>query len=269
MTFVDQIESRVAEEALGHYCSTYVAPTGDFPPGLPEQMHIVVIDTGTLGASDLEPPPGRPRGADGAHRALRGAPGPAQRACPRPRGVPFALRRMDPGGRHRREAAGDALPGAAPGQATPGGPTPGHAAALPGRARRRAASPGPAHPVPPPHAAPQSPVPGRPCPRGTLRARGQGLRCHPAHPVGGDQAARGGVGPAAGPPRAALPGSHQRGTRGAGLGPADPGRHREPATGGERTARGAGGPAPHRGDPGHAADAVAAHRAVPVQRTRG
>jgi hypothetical protein len=49
MTFVDQVESRVAEEALGHYCSTYVAPTADFPPDLPAQVHIVVIDTATLG----------------------------------------------------------------------------------------------------------------------------------------------------------------------------------------------------------------------------
>lgn len=49
MTFVDQVESRVAEEALGHYCSTYVAPTADFPPDLPAQVNIVVIDTGTLG----------------------------------------------------------------------------------------------------------------------------------------------------------------------------------------------------------------------------
>jgi hypothetical protein len=48
MTFVDQVESRVAEEALGHYCSTYVAPTGQFPPELPERVHIVVLDTATL-----------------------------------------------------------------------------------------------------------------------------------------------------------------------------------------------------------------------------
>lgn len=49
MTFVDQVESKVAEEALGHYCSTYVAPTTDFPPELPAQVNIVVIDTATLG----------------------------------------------------------------------------------------------------------------------------------------------------------------------------------------------------------------------------
>lgn len=49
MTLVDQVESKVAEEALGHYCTTYVAPTGDFPPELPAQVNIIVIDTATLG----------------------------------------------------------------------------------------------------------------------------------------------------------------------------------------------------------------------------
>jgi hypothetical protein len=49
MTFVDQVESRVAEEALGHFCTTYVAPTTDFPPELPLLVNIVVIDTATLG----------------------------------------------------------------------------------------------------------------------------------------------------------------------------------------------------------------------------
>lgn len=49
MTFVDQVESRVAEEALGHFCTTYVAPTTDVPPELPLLVNIVVIDTGTLG----------------------------------------------------------------------------------------------------------------------------------------------------------------------------------------------------------------------------
>lgn len=49
MTFVDQVESRVAEEALGHFCSTYVAPTTDFPPELSPQVNIVVVDTATLG----------------------------------------------------------------------------------------------------------------------------------------------------------------------------------------------------------------------------
>lgn len=48
MTFVDQVESRVAEEALGHFCSTYVTPTADLPPE-PPQVNIVVIDTATLG----------------------------------------------------------------------------------------------------------------------------------------------------------------------------------------------------------------------------
>src|SRR5690606_24380615 len=50
MTFVDQVESRVAEEALGHYCSTYVAPTGQVPLGLPERIQIIAIDTATLDA---------------------------------------------------------------------------------------------------------------------------------------------------------------------------------------------------------------------------
>ncbi len=48
MTFVDQVESRVSEEALGHYCSTYVAPIGQFGCGLPERVHLIAIDTGTL-----------------------------------------------------------------------------------------------------------------------------------------------------------------------------------------------------------------------------
>jgi hypothetical protein len=50
MTLVDQVESRVAAEALGHYCTTYVAPTGQFGPGFPEQVHILAIDTATLEA---------------------------------------------------------------------------------------------------------------------------------------------------------------------------------------------------------------------------
>jgi hypothetical protein len=48
MTFVDQIESRVAEEALGHYCSTYVSPAGHLDPGLPTRVQIVALDTATL-----------------------------------------------------------------------------------------------------------------------------------------------------------------------------------------------------------------------------
>jgi hypothetical protein len=48
MTFVDQVESRLAEEALSHTCTTYVVPPGEFPPELPEQVHIVAIDTGAL-----------------------------------------------------------------------------------------------------------------------------------------------------------------------------------------------------------------------------
>jgi hypothetical protein len=48
MTHVDQVESRVADEALGHCCGTYVAPTGQFPPDLPSQVTIVIMDTGVL-----------------------------------------------------------------------------------------------------------------------------------------------------------------------------------------------------------------------------
>jgi hypothetical protein len=50
MTFVDQVESRVAEEALGHYCSTYVAPTSQCWPVCAERVQIVAIDTATLEA---------------------------------------------------------------------------------------------------------------------------------------------------------------------------------------------------------------------------
>lgn len=48
MTFVDQVESRVAEEALGHLCTTFVTPTGHFPCELTEPVQLVVLDTGTL-----------------------------------------------------------------------------------------------------------------------------------------------------------------------------------------------------------------------------
>lgn len=48
MNLVDQIESRVAEEALGHYCVTYVTPTGQLPHDLRPLVHLVVFDTGTL-----------------------------------------------------------------------------------------------------------------------------------------------------------------------------------------------------------------------------
>jgi hypothetical protein len=48
MTHVDQVESRIADEALGHCCGTYVAPTGQFPPDLPSRVSIVVVDTGVL-----------------------------------------------------------------------------------------------------------------------------------------------------------------------------------------------------------------------------
>ncbi len=57
LTLVDQVESRLAEEALGHYCATYVAPVGHLPPDLPP-VHVVVFDTGAL---DSETAPGRRR----------------------------------------------------------------------------------------------------------------------------------------------------------------------------------------------------------------
>jgi hypothetical protein len=50
MTFVDQVESRVAEEALGHNCVTYVAPTGQCWAACPERLQLAVVDTGTLEA---------------------------------------------------------------------------------------------------------------------------------------------------------------------------------------------------------------------------
>ncbi len=48
MTFVDQVESRVAEEALGLHCLTYVTPTSQVVESCPEAVHVVVVDTGTL-----------------------------------------------------------------------------------------------------------------------------------------------------------------------------------------------------------------------------
>ncbi len=45
---VDQVETRVAEEALGHYCTTYVTPLGQLPPLCPAQLHVVIMDTRTL-----------------------------------------------------------------------------------------------------------------------------------------------------------------------------------------------------------------------------
>lgn len=48
MTFVDQVESRVAEEALGHLCTTFVTPLGHLPSEVPDRVQIVVLDTGAL-----------------------------------------------------------------------------------------------------------------------------------------------------------------------------------------------------------------------------
>ncbi len=53
MTLVDQVESRVAEEALGNYCVTFVAPRSQLPSELPPLVHVVVIDTASL---ESEPP---------------------------------------------------------------------------------------------------------------------------------------------------------------------------------------------------------------------
>ena len=49
LTFVDQVEARAAEEVLGHCVTTLVAPIGHFIAGMPGEVHIVVIDTGSLG----------------------------------------------------------------------------------------------------------------------------------------------------------------------------------------------------------------------------
>jgi hypothetical protein len=48
MTFVDQVESRVAEEGLSEWCITYVAPAGHWPGEVLARAHLVVVDTGTL-----------------------------------------------------------------------------------------------------------------------------------------------------------------------------------------------------------------------------
>jgi hypothetical protein len=48
LTFVDQIESRVAEEALSDFCTTYVAPVGRWPEELLCRAHVLVIDTAVL-----------------------------------------------------------------------------------------------------------------------------------------------------------------------------------------------------------------------------
>jgi hypothetical protein len=50
------VESRLAEEALGHFCATYVTPTGQLPAEVPDQVHLVAFDTGTL---DAETQPAR------------------------------------------------------------------------------------------------------------------------------------------------------------------------------------------------------------------
>jgi hypothetical protein len=49
LTFVDQVEARAAEEVLGHCVTTLVAPIGHFIVGMPSHVHIVAIDTASLG----------------------------------------------------------------------------------------------------------------------------------------------------------------------------------------------------------------------------
>jgi len=56
MTFVDQVESRVAEEGLSEYCCTYVAQAGHWPTEFLSRAHVLVVDTATL-----EPLPARAR----------------------------------------------------------------------------------------------------------------------------------------------------------------------------------------------------------------
>lgn len=58
MTYVDHVESRVSEEALGNWCTTYVAPAGEVPLELRGCVEVVAIDTATLEAE----PAGRRRG---------------------------------------------------------------------------------------------------------------------------------------------------------------------------------------------------------------
>jgi hypothetical protein len=48
MTYVDQVESRVAEEGLSEWCTTYVAPPGRWPSEVASRAHVLVMDTGTL-----------------------------------------------------------------------------------------------------------------------------------------------------------------------------------------------------------------------------
>jgi len=49
LTFVDQVEARAAEEVLGHCVTTLVAPIGHFIAGMPCEVHLVAIDTASLG----------------------------------------------------------------------------------------------------------------------------------------------------------------------------------------------------------------------------
>jgi hypothetical protein len=48
LTFVDLVEAKAAEEVLGHCVTTLVAPIGHLINGMPEEAHVVVVDTGSL-----------------------------------------------------------------------------------------------------------------------------------------------------------------------------------------------------------------------------
>jgi hypothetical protein len=48
LTFVDQVEARAAEEVLGHCVTTLVAPIGHLIAGMPDEVHLVAIDTASL-----------------------------------------------------------------------------------------------------------------------------------------------------------------------------------------------------------------------------
>jgi hypothetical protein len=48
MTFVDQVESRIAVEALSHFCTTFVSPSGQLPDELPHSLQVIAFDTSAL-----------------------------------------------------------------------------------------------------------------------------------------------------------------------------------------------------------------------------
>jgi hypothetical protein len=50
LTLVDQVEARAAAEVLGHCVTTLVAPIGHLIAGMPDQIHLMAIDTASLEA---------------------------------------------------------------------------------------------------------------------------------------------------------------------------------------------------------------------------